>query len=399
MTTNARGRTVYLHIGAPKSGSTFIQGVLWANREALQSVGVGLPGVGAFEHYRASKDLRGVPFHEDEPGGEGTGTWDTLARKVAQRGEQVVVLSDEQLAAVTSGDVERVVSSLAPRDVHVVYVVRELSTLLPSAWQEVVKHRGRRPYEQWAKGVLRRPDHPFWRLHYVPEVLERWGSVVPSTQIHVVTMPPPTSGPDELWRRFASVLGVDPSVATEREVAGNPSLGPAETEVLRQLNEQLPPAFDRWHYTTLARDLVVSQIFAGSGSGAAAAPAVSTRLAALVVEKARDIAAGIDQSGCEVVGALSDLEPATVPGSTSRPADAELLAVAVRGMAGLLTELARRQDESRRSKSTRLLEAAVRQKSFGRLVAAAEGRSARLDDMLADRAGRTRARLRKPPQP
>src|ERR1700754_1132007 len=35
---------VYLHIGAPKSGTTFIQNVLWRNKEVLAEQGVVLPG-------------------------------------------------------------------------------------------------------------------------------------------------------------------------------------------------------------------------------------------------------------------------------------------------------------------------------------------------------------------
>jgi len=35
---------VFLHVGAPKSGTTFLQTVMWENREGLAERGVLIPG-------------------------------------------------------------------------------------------------------------------------------------------------------------------------------------------------------------------------------------------------------------------------------------------------------------------------------------------------------------------
>ncbi len=35
---------IFLHIGAPKSGTTYLQTVLWANRENLRRQGLLMPG-------------------------------------------------------------------------------------------------------------------------------------------------------------------------------------------------------------------------------------------------------------------------------------------------------------------------------------------------------------------
>ena len=35
---------VYLHVGLPKTATTYLQTILWANRDALEEQGVRLPG-------------------------------------------------------------------------------------------------------------------------------------------------------------------------------------------------------------------------------------------------------------------------------------------------------------------------------------------------------------------
>src|SRR5262249_27545191 len=44
---------VYLHIGEPKTGTTFIQQVMWSNRAELAAQGVVLPGHHPQDHFRA----------------------------------------------------------------------------------------------------------------------------------------------------------------------------------------------------------------------------------------------------------------------------------------------------------------------------------------------------------
>jgi hypothetical protein len=41
---------VFLHIGEPKTGTTFLQQVMWGNRAELAARGVALPGHHAQDH-------------------------------------------------------------------------------------------------------------------------------------------------------------------------------------------------------------------------------------------------------------------------------------------------------------------------------------------------------------
>ncbi len=76
MASNGR---VFLHIGEPKTGTTFLQQVMWGNRRELAAQGLVLPGHHAQDHFRASQDLRGMTKLPSDPAGSWTGEWDILA--------------------------------------------------------------------------------------------------------------------------------------------------------------------------------------------------------------------------------------------------------------------------------------------------------------------------------
>src|SRR3954464_13914523 len=73
MTATRKRPVVFLHIGEPKSGTTFVQQVMWSNRDQLARQGVLLPGAHAQDHFRANQDLREAPQPDDDPTGAYTG--------------------------------------------------------------------------------------------------------------------------------------------------------------------------------------------------------------------------------------------------------------------------------------------------------------------------------------
>jgi hypothetical protein len=244
----AGGRpTVFLHVGEPKSGTTFVQQVMWGNRDALARQGVLLPGLHPQDHYRANEDLREIVQAHDDPTGSYAGEWDLLARQAAQA-ENAAVISSELLAGASTEQAAHAIESLTGADVHVVLSLRDFASLLPAEWQETVKHRNRASWEQWVHRMRATdpddaapgaPQRWFWRVHDTPAVLRRWTQGVAPDRVHVVTLPPPGSPPELLWQRFAGVLGVDPITADLGAARPNASLGLAEAEMLRRLNAAL----------------------------------------------------------------------------------------------------------------------------------------------------------------
>ena len=82
---------VFLHIGEPKTGTTFLQQVMWRNRSELAARGVVLPGHHPQDHFRASQDLRGIAKLASDPAGSWTGEWEILAQQARQAGKVAVI--------------------------------------------------------------------------------------------------------------------------------------------------------------------------------------------------------------------------------------------------------------------------------------------------------------------
>src|SRR6267143_1356155 len=102
---------VLVHIGEPKTGTTFLQQVMWSNRAELAAQGVVLPGHHPQDHFRASQDLRGIEKRADE--------WEILAHQ-ARQAPRAAVISHELFSAVDGPQAEQAVRSLHPAEVHVV---------------------------------------------------------------------------------------------------------------------------------------------------------------------------------------------------------------------------------------------------------------------------------------
>jgi hypothetical protein len=308
------GPRVFLHIGEPKTGTTFLQQVMWRNRSELAGQGVVLPGHHPQDHYRASQDLRGMPKLASDPAGSWTGEWAILARQ-AQQASRVAVISHELFSAADEPQAERAVSSLQPAEVHVVLTVRDMASLLPAEWQETVKHRNARGFQDWIEDVIDRESYSadrrqwwFWRVHDTLAILDIWARYVPAERIHVITTPPRGSDNGLLWQRFASLLEVDPASVDITRARANTSLGLPEIEFLRRLNEVLPDEVPDWFYMWNVKEAVAHRALAARPrEGRLVLPADRDDWAR---KQAETLIAALGDSSYDIVGDLDELRPA-----------------------------------------------------------------------------------------
>ncbi len=335
---------VYLHVGAPKTGTTFLQGVLWENLDALKRQGVWLPGAEPNDHFRAGFDLRGLEQDPHDSRERWAGAWDVMAAEIRGSESGRVVVSDERLAACTVEEVDRAVASLAPAEVHVVYTTRGLTELFPAEWQEHVKDCDTRTFDTWLGDVTadkEKREEWFWHVHDVADVLRRWGSAVPADRLHVLTLPPPGSPPKLLWERFTSVLGIDPN-GVDTDVRANASLGAEGAEVLRRVNEALP-GFPVWHRVLLTREVLAHRILA---------PRTNKTRITLPADRARWVREYTDQllidlksQDFHIVGDLDELLPGDDAFAQAEGGNAsDVLDAATDAIAGLLVHSSGLQD-------------------------------------------------------
>ncbi len=345
-TAAARQRPkIILHIGEPKTGTTFLQQVIWRNRAELSAQGVVLAGHHPQDHFRATQDLHGVPMNPSDPTGNWTGEWDILAGQ-AKLAAKVAVISHELFAASDEQAIERAVTSLRPAEVHVVLTVRDIATLLPAEWQETVKHRNARRFEDWLSDVIDvesaapdRRQYGFWRVHDTLEILGLWSRYVPPDRVHVITAAPRGSDPGLLWRRFAGLLEVDPAVVDLSRARANASLGQPEIEFLRRMNEALSAEIPDWYYMWRVKEGVAHQALAARPAGARLVlPAGRLGWARTYAD---GLIAGLKESGYDLVGDLEELRPpeeTRASGSAGQPAELVLDAAVAATAALLLNE-------------------------------------------------------------
>jgi len=320
----ARRPRIYVHIGEPKTGTTFLQQVMWNNRPRLAARGILLPGYTRRDHSRASRDVREAPRMASDPADPWVGEWDVLTGQ-ALRAREAAVISDEVLAACNPPQADRAVRSLLPAEVHIVVTVRDFATVLPAEWQERVKCRGTDPWEQWIDGVIdaapaadRRARSWFWAAHDTLAILDMWSQHIPADHVHVITMPPPGQA-DALWARFASVLGIDSSGFDLTRARANSSLGLLEAEFLRRMNEVLPDEVPDWFYTrNIKRILAHGILDAQHSQGRLTLPPGREAWAR---EQSEFLTAGLRDSKYHIVGDLSDLIPQPVTGPYAGPSD------------------------------------------------------------------------------
>lgn len=344
-------RRVFLHVGSPKTGTTFVQDLLWSQRAVAQEQGLLLPLESFHDHFLASVDVRDIAYQAHFPP-RAIGIWKRLADEAAEWSGDVLV-SHELLAAATAEQAEAAVRAL-DGEVHVVVTARDLQRQIPAEWQEHVKHRSATTFEQFVSEV--RAGGPaarwFWQVQDCAAVCRRWGAVLPPGNVHVITVPARGTPRDVLWRRFAGVLGLDAATFEAPAAAANPSLGAAQAELLRLVNERLGERLPLpGPYVDTVKDVFAARVLAGAcGTPVTLSPADS----AYAVERAREVVHDLQAQGVHIVGDVSELVGALSAGDsgTAYPQvilETVLLNASVDALCGVLAEYAAQRRQLVRS--------------------------------------------------
>lgn len=322
-------RRVFVHLGTPKSGTTYLQSLWWHHREALAAQGLLLPGGSADAQFRASAVVR------DNAGVLATmtphqlGAWDRVVEEVADWSGDALI-SQEQLVEASREDATAAVARLgtAADEVHLVVTARDLVRQVPSAWQQRVKHGSPTTLRKFFTRVAKDdPDFNFWHHQDVPRILERWAVGLPPAQVHVVVLPRPGADRDLLWRRTCDLLGIDDSGLSLDAPVANETLAPAEIAFVRGVNA---------HFRNAHLDVALSRRVKGFleprlGGAPPARIALAPDMHAWLVERGNRMVDELAAAPWHVVGDLDDLRPDPERGAGVDPdavPDAEVLAVA-----------------------------------------------------------------------
>lgn len=342
-------RVVFLHVGAPKTGTTYIQDRLAANGESLAEHGVHFPRgpLGrepGHTHFRAALDLLGEDW--GGPAGHAEGYWDALMRKV-RRTRGTVVVSHEILSAAPPAKVARAMADLDGSEVHIVFSSRDLARQIPAFWQESIKQGRRWTFKRCLRMLQRDPDAWFWRSQSIPRVLARWGAGLEPSRVHLVTVPPPGVPGTVLWERFCAAFRIDPAWAPAESDRLNPSMGVPETALIRRLNRRMARSgLSEFHQRELVRSILVQQRLAPRPGPKATLPPALFPWAEEIAESWIEWAEGAE---IDVVGDLADLRPVR-PAEDARwtdpdkPKPGKVIDAALEALVAMTAEAASRPD-------------------------------------------------------
>lgn len=256
---------VVLHVGLPKTGTTYLQALLAGNRDRLRDAGVLYPFVRAGAMFHGAVEVRGSHAKFGLAAEEVAGSWAALCAR-ARDFPGTTVISHEVLAGATPEQVREALAPLAGLEVHVAVTARDLGRQATAHWQEEVKLGATWSFAEFEREQLRADTGPdrgpdaggvrphFWHAQDFGDCLRRWSSAVPAARAHLVVAPAPGAPPEELWRRFAAVLGVDATVVDAATVPpANPSLGVAQVALLRAVNAELAGRLDTRTYNRVVK--------------------------------------------------------------------------------------------------------------------------------------------------
>lgn len=328
--TGSATKRIFLHVGTPKTGTTYLQDLMWRNRDELDRRGVRYPGERRMSHFLAVMDLQGATVEEiGNP--HLPFAWDRLVSEV-RAASGTVVVSHELFAPMEPDRIERALEAFGGAELHVICTMRDLGRQLPDVWQEDLKNRHSLGFAEFLDAARDPADGHwlgglFWRMQDVPDVLHRWAATLPPQRVHLVTVPRAGAAPELLWQRFSSVLGIEPDALAADPAEPNNPLSPAEAQLLRRINQALPPDLSWWAYERTIRRELIDVLARRPVAG----PRITLPPDQLpwVSEQAKRMMTELADSGYDVVGDLDELLPAAVPAGPDPDAvsDSELLDV------------------------------------------------------------------------
>jgi hypothetical protein len=347
-----------LHVGLPKTGTSFLQGVLRTNTEVLERHRVRLPDGAKAQSQQLFLAVLHLTERSETWGRSaeaGRRAWERIAADVRRRGGTTVI-SSETLCLATDAQIRRILADLDGVEVDVVVTVRDPARQVPAEYQEGVKHGRRMSFTRFLETVLaedavrgarhRSTRRRFWNAQDPVAVLDRWAAHVGPEHCHVVTCPPPGAEPMLLWTRMAQVLGVDGVEVEMPPQEVNTSLGAVQIEVLRRLNRRVNRQGNERVYGDVVKRLYAGTILRGQAGD-------KLRLPAAYADRVRAVASGwadqLAERGYAVSGDLADLvpEPADHDPGTRKGA-AKMLASSLDATADLLREVERLREENAR---------------------------------------------------
>ena len=231
--------TRLIHIGPPKTGTTYLQGAFHGNREAVSAQGVHYAGRGR-QPIEAVQAGLGRPSRRTGKVASRS-MWQHLVDEINGAGDQRVLLSSERFSEANPTAIRSIVEDLGPDRVHIAVTLRPLGRILSSHWQQKVQSGLPIPFDEFLEQVLGDPDSDrskslFWVGQRHDQLIARWAEVVGPQNVTVIALD--ERDHDMVLRVFEQLLGLESGTLVADGDRTNRSMTLAEIEIVRAFNEQ-----------------------------------------------------------------------------------------------------------------------------------------------------------------
>lgn len=258
-------KSLIIHAGFLKTGTTSLQASLHEHAQTLLKENVFYPrvvnphlAVEADHHFAAIALIGKTEGWQDEDRSmpaEPIESWLQLA-KAFRKFNGTSILSSEMLSELTSSGIRRVQSDTSHMPTKVVFSIRPLVKMLPSAYQQKIKFGLIKvSYEQWLEHVFTQgsaASEQFWLRHNHPEVLARWSEVFGNSNIHLIVVD--ETQPEFLFRMFEQIAGLRTELKIPERLGKNRSLSIEEMSLMRHINRRFRKVHDWDDYRIFIRE-------------------------------------------------------------------------------------------------------------------------------------------------
>jgi hypothetical protein len=320
-------RTIYWHIGPDDLGTAFVGEALDARREELAEAGVlvaGTPHAWELATAELRRNHQDLGYDRQEVEGQNA----TLVRRLWKH-KGTTILSTPGLASATRDQVMLALDGVRGAEIHLVLVVRDLTSQVHAACQAALEQGATSRPEKYAARVLDpESDQPqalaFRAGHDLPDVLRRWTRTVFPEHVHVIG----ATDPAEIWSSLLDLVGAPALYLPDGLETGQ--LGAAQLTVLRDVALALDERLDARARRTALRDSLARDLLPHGTGG----PAVE---AGDLMQEWTD---HVTTKGFDMHGTLRDQDATT---ETDGPTAEESATAA---LAEALIELGRLQQEN-----------------------------------------------------
>jgi hypothetical protein len=263
MMGSSRSPSFIVHVGPHKTGTTYLQLSFRKLRKELAARGTIFP-----ECWQLASGPPGqVPLVSKLRNGQIDLLIPEFATLLASGADRILI-SSEDISDLDRAALARLRDLTAGHPIQIIFYVRRWSELMPSAWQETIKHGHYQTLPEFMLTHLERPEES--RLLNFDMRLSVFCEIFGDASVTLVSYNELRDRNIDLFQHFAGTfLGWLNAPTAERLRASNTSRAPAEAELLRALNAMgrahqihgsvaIRKAFDRMEDKTVPAQLAAA---------------------------------------------------------------------------------------------------------------------------------------------